>query len=208
MIWDGKKRLILWSGGCDSTLVLLWALQAKNAQIRTISFTHPQLGANLEQTAARAKLKKKLEKKYGTFKSLEFSLGDGHVNQYGMVQPVMWITNAAMTLFKDEDLLVGYIRGDDIWHHRSEVLSIFNTCKKLSGKEGELLFPLEWLDKNKVIGYLYEEGLLKDTFWCEHPKSIGQSCGECSSCKIHSMYRKQVKLTKSGADKVSTGGER
>ena len=122
--------------------------------------------------------------------------GDGHVNQYGMVQPVMWITNAAMTLLEDEDLLVGYIQGDQVWHYRTEVLTIFQTCQKLTGKRGEILFPLEWVDKGEVIRYLHEEGLLKDTFWCERPKSIGRSCGECSSCKIHNMYRKQVKPTK------------
>lgn len=200
MIWDGKNRLVLWSGGCDSTLTLLWALQAKNAQVRTISLIHPQLGANVEQTAAREKLKKKLEKKYGKFESLEFSLGDGHINQYGMVQPVMWITNAAMTLSKHEDLLVGYIQGDDVWHYRSEILTMFRTCQKLTGKKGEILFPLEWLDKGEVIRYLHEERLLKDTFWCEHPKRIGRSCGKCSSCKIHNMYKNQVDLTKIGAD--------
>ena len=198
MIWDGKNRLVLWSGGCDSTLDLVWALKAKNAHVRTISFTHPQLGANLEQTVARSKLKKKLEKKYGAFESLEFSLGDGLINQYGLAQPVMWTTNAAMALLKDEDLLVGYIRGDDVWHYRSELLSIFQICQKLTGKEGEILFPLEWVDKGEVIGYLHEEGLLKDTFWCEKPENIGRSCGECSSCKIHNLHKKQVKLTKSG----------
>ena len=208
MIWDGKNRLVLWSGGCDSTLVLLWALQAKNAHVRTISLTHPQLGANAEQAAARKKLKKKLEKKYGKFGSLEFSLGDGVINQYGMVQPVMWITNAAMTLLEHEDLMVGYIKGDDVWHYQSEIFTIFQICQKLTKKKGEILFPLEWVDKGEVIRYLHEEGLLKDTFWCERPKSIGILCGECGSCEIHSMYKKRVKLTKIGADKASTGGER
>ena len=94
-MWNTKYRMVLWSGGCDSTLALKWALQADDSRVRTISFTHKQLGANAEQIKARLKIKKKLEIEHGKFDSLEFTLGDGHVNQYGLVQPIIWIVQAA-----------------------------------------------------------------------------------------------------------------
>ena len=188
-MWYGGKRLVVWSGGCDSTAALIWALRAKNAQIRTISFTHFQLGANSEQKKARAKIKKKLQKKYGTFESLECSLGDVTIHTEGLIQPLMWVTSACMALLADEDLMVGWVKSDDVWHYKTEMHTLFQTCQTLLEKKGKLLCPCEWYDKFVILEALEEEKLLTDVFWCEQPTKGGRKCGgKCASCKTHDMY--------------------
>lgn len=197
-MWSGEKRLVVWSGGCDSTAALIWALRAKNAQIRTISFSHHQLGAMPEQKRARAKIKKKLQKKYGTFESLECSLGDVIILTEGLIQPLMWITSSCMALSADEDLMVGWVKADDVWHYKTEIHMLFQTLQGLLEKKGKLLCPCEWYDKSIIFEVLKEEKLLTDVFWCESPTSKGQPCQKCPSCKTHNMY-----LTE-GAALVST----
>lgn len=190
-MWEGEKRLVVWSGGCDSTAALIWALRAKNAQVRTISFDHFQLGAMPEQKRARAKIKKKLQKKYGHFSALEYSLGDVVFEQgEGLIQPLMWITSSCMALQNDEDLMVGWVKSDDLWHYKEEVFTLFQTCQKLLGKKGKLLCPCEWYDKSIIFEALKEDGVLTDVFWCEKPTN-GRVCygRKCPSCKTHNMYK-------------------
>lgn len=189
-MWEGEKRLVVWSGGCDSTAALIWALRAKNAQVRTISFTHFQVGAMPEQKRARAKIKKKLQKKYGNFPTLEYSLGDviSEAGE-GLIQPLMWISSSCMALHDDEDLMVGWVKSDDLWHYKAEVFTLFETCQKLLGKKGKLLCPCEWYDKSIIFEALEEENVLTDVFWCEQPTKGGRKCGgKCASCKTHNMY--------------------
>lgn len=90
--------LLLWSGGCDSTLILADALAARHDRlaqacqkcgpqqkdgvggddaVRTISINHPDVPAQAEQAKARTAIRRALTRKYGTWPHTEVTITHG-----------------------------------------------------------------------------------------------------------------------------------
>lgn len=188
-----KSALICWSGGCDSTLLLEDVLRERQHQVRTISILQNQIAGQSSEKIARRILKKKLEAKYGKFDSFEITLKQTTPAVSGqMIQPLIWIPISMIYLRENEDLYLGYIRGDDMWHYRTEIFSMFNTTAQVMAKYGNLCMPLEWTSKNAVIEKLEKSGLYNYTWWCQEFNRL-TPCQDCESCKTHEMYKKYGK---------------
>lgn len=180
--------LVLWSGGADSTL-MLHDLALREEGIRSIGVNYEYVAGNKRFAAARKALLAVFERKGLKIDHAEveintstfhFQLGDG-----GLIQPVVWLSFAQLMLRETEDLCVGYIKGDDIWHHRSELQSMFDDAQLMTGKSGKLRFPVEWEPKWKVIERLQKLELLSLCAWCESSSDSTEACGICASCKTH-----------------------
>lgn len=193
--------LVLWSGGCDSTLVLLQALQKSTPEdpVRTLSIIHPQVWSDSPELMARTALWQRLKKDGHNIKRLEieikhdgeFSAGNG---DGGLPQPPIWLATAIPYLRPDEDLYMGYIRGDDIWHYIGWLHQAFNGMKGLLNLRGSLQIPLEWKSKADVIREFGDDKFKKylEFVWhCESPKGF-KECGECASCERHAAAVKEV----------------
>jgi len=182
-----NKVLLVWSGGCDSTLALTQLLQDKK-EVRTISIKHAQIGASKENSAARLSITRKLvEKGYKINNIGEVEINDRglyiEIPKEGIIQPVIWIGIAAAYLQPDEDLAFGYIRTDDFWHYKTEFEYIFTYLTKMMSKSSSnLLFPVQWFEKTEVIKALREWDLLNLCWTCESPTYDGLSCGTCIPC--------------------------
>jgi 7-cyano-7-deazaguanine synthase in queuosine biosynthesis len=129
----------------------------------------------------------------------------------GLIQPITWIPLAASFLHEKEDLYVGYIRGDDLWHYKSQVYWIFTYLQEVCHKHGVLRLPMEWETKYDVIKKLKEVGLFKLCWTCERPSPKEKPCGECvPCCSMNSaLWRlskepKPKKTTKKDALKISS----
>jgi len=197
-----NDALVLWSGGCDSTLVL-YDLLKEGRSVRTISITNNQIGNDKIQCRARKKIRTWFSKwirkefgKRGMFTSFEVNIssfdhngyqGPGMVDNGSMVQPGLWVNIASLYSTKKEDLFVGWCRGDDIWHHRNSIFNSFgNVSKEVLSKSGSLWAPLEWTRKSEIIRRLKSIGLYDLTIWCEE-NDKKEPCGECVPCRTHNM---------------------
>lgn len=185
-----KQALVCWSGGRDSTLLLHNLLSEEDTIVRAISIIHEQVDDE-RQKEARTKIKEKLVNKFREFTSFEvtISFDEGSPGAYvdnGLIQPVLWIPTASTFLKNEEDLYVGYIRGDDVWHARYQITEIFKNIQYIMGKSGDIKFPLEPMNKADVILELSRTGLLHDTWFCQENGPI--PCGKCSSCETDAMH--------------------
>ena len=113
--------LLMWSGGCDSSLVLAEHLKL-GQPIRTIGVSHN----NIRVSSKLVEVRKKIMEWYGSVKwahsEIELTHGkrcdvdafDG--KEGGLVQPGIWLSVASQYLDREEDLILAYIKGDDVWH--------------------------------------------------------------------------------------------
>lgn len=193
--------LILWSGGCDSTLVLWNACKKAKKEgkemPRALSINHAQVGANREQYRARRSIWKKLKARGYDFKWAEVSIvGKGMfypVSEGHSLQPPIWIPQAVLYLKAKEELQCGWIRGDDTFHHMAEVRWTFNYLMQLSGKSGTLSFPLEWTPKFMVLSELRKAKLVSLPWTCEEPRNW-RACGKCKPCLELKTAQYRLKL--------------
>ncbi len=186
--------LVLWSGGCDSTLVLHNLLKGESPPdgcgVKALSVIHPQVNAHKQQKAARKVLAAKLEAR-----GLRFQRGTLRYKQDGdlfsvpgnsLNQPQLWLLAAASFLEEKEDLYAGWIRGDDAWQHAHQVRAAFDAIQAVSGKTGKLLTPLDGMRKSEVLRELRLLKLADDCWYCEGCTDADTTpCGWCVSCDVH-----------------------
>ena len=199
--------LVLWSGGCDSTLVL-WDLLQKQSRndppIRTLSIDHFAVWAGKEQAAAREKIMAVLRKQGYRVENETVTIrcGDmlcvpvrteGSNTRLRIPQAAIWIGQAVMHLNPDEDMYVGYIRGDDVWHHVREWRWAFQYMAYIVGRTGKLIAPLEWDTKADVIEMLKKAGLFKYCWTCSDPRE-GKQCGRCKECRTQALALHELAL--------------
>lgn len=193
--------LLLWSGGCDSTLLLHDLLTAhankdghagkyvtlkESEFVRTLAINDPQASGFARMAKARAGLLGLIAKKFG-FKHVH---GETSVRRkglfidtpaFGLPQPVLWLLHASLYLDESEDLYAGYVRCDDFWHLSGWIFQAFNAIQAMTRRTGKLLMPLEWVTKSEVIEQLRAARLLRATWSCEIPKN-GRECKKCKPC--------------------------
>jgi 7-cyano-7-deazaguanine synthase in queuosine biosynthesis len=200
--------LVLWSGGCDSTLLLYdlcrqqqaieWSHQyAKGPElkdsekVRAISVFHDQIDDDKAKLEARARTKifEEFKKRGLSFECLSVNVQNLQgETRGGCLESAIWVLSAVPYLKQDEDFYLGYVAEDDIWHNRDSYIRAFNGIQELMGNTGSVKFPLEWEYKLDIIKRLEKEKLLDLTWWCEHPKDK-KPCGTCKSC-----YRMETTL--------------
>lgn len=190
--------LLLWSGGCDSTLLLYTMLKYYNGEVRTIAINHQNVLANGESKKCRTKLIKKLSK-IKKFKHTEINIKHNNNLVYpklgasGLIQPAIWILTASLYLEYDEDLYVGYVKGDDVWHQFNNLTWAFSYIQATIGKIGKIITPFEWVGKFQVIDKLMRLRLISFCWWCGDPAK-GKRCNKCGSCEAHKLSRYERKI--------------
>lgn len=202
--------LILWSGGCDSTLLLFEhatkALAAGENPPRALSISYDdQIPAGQQHRKARQAILKEFRRRGLKVDHAEVSFQkSGPISVEpapGLPQAILWTGIAQTFLMRDEDLYLAYIRGDDIWHYRQWLFDAFGSTQIVLQKDGKLQLPLEWMAKDEVLKELDAAGLLELTWYCETARGTEMKpCGWCASCKTMSAARHLAK-SKWGYDK-------
>ena len=192
-ISKNKHILLLWSGGYDSTLILIEALrQGYSIETLYIDFENNFLKSKRE-LYKRAVIKNKLEDKFSNI------IKDKIVNQTPIIklvgtyfQPAVWLTQSLLNISNDKInyISLGYIRSSDFWHIHADWLTAFNSLQKCLMRSNiiEPLFPLEWLNKKGILSYFkyYYKEIYDLCHTCEMPiMSKGRivDCGKCKCCK-------------------------
>ena len=186
------KHIVVWSGGCDSTLILLDLIK-KGVDVEVLVFDTNRFGDGKREYEenARFNILKTINKKIHINKiSLDFSTdnvcGTGvHLFQ----QPCMI---ALTTIFGQCDSIFyfGYHKGDDFFAESHNILSGSQWLLiSLGNKNIKFSFPLRYMTKDIIIGKLESLGMLDLCHWCEYPDdAIDNSgrCGKCTPCKTYS----------------------
>lgn len=159
-------KAIAWSGGLDSTCILLKALD--NQYFVDICII------DLKE-ADQYKTDKVLQKKLlplikSKYKQQITSVTKHKLNIYSvgsvaMSQPIIWMS--LIPFLSDAPIFeFGYIRGDDFWHVRSELELIFINAIKLIradySNEFKVKFPIEWYTKHDIIDWYYKNKFTKE----------------------------------------------
>jgi len=191
--------LVLWSGGCDSTLILdrLLANSSELNPVRALTIIHDQIYPKKQPALARKKAKAYWKKKGFHLDHVEFNVtrtGNIQANQSGgLSQPMFWLSFSIPYLLEEEDLYLGYVREDCIWHYKKELYGVFENWRKMSRRIGELRTPFEWTHKSAVISVLKDvDDLYKRTWWCEQVSNSKEPCGECTPCETHRTAQWQI----------------
>jgi 7-cyano-7-deazaguanine synthase in queuosine biosynthesis len=199
------KKLVVWSGGADSTLVLHDLAKAESIEpfpepVRSISFEVSQCPGAPEQARARARILEWFKAREYPVSNMVVKIDSGDaLERYGNPQATLWML-ALQALRPDENLYSGYHRGDDFWHGSQHLVYSFHEMQKLGTRTGVWLFPLETLYKYQVIERLKKTGepgrpetsLYPLVWFCGRPtkddgKPHDDPCGRCQPCITHAL---------------------
>lgn len=180
--------LVLWSGGCDSTLILdgLLVNSSEYYPVRALTIIHDQVHPKKQPAKARERAKDYWKKKGYHLDHTEVKItrkGDIQATNYG--QPIFWLSFAIPHLRDKEDLFLGYIREDCVWHRKENLYNVFDEWMKMSRRTGKLRTPFEWAHKSTIVNALKKSGLLKKTWWCEKNSESKKPCGSCFPCQSY-----------------------
>lgn len=194
--------MVIWSGGADSTLVLLQEIERANAARRgdkkhfhhgdstvtALTFKSVQI-VDRGQDKAREVIKEKIKDLPGgehvRYAEVEVKFGGSTEGYTGPSQPqaAIWLTQAALLCGFRERVCFGWVREDDAWHYTAHLHAAWNALMAILGKHSELATPLEWLHKSNVIHELEVRGMLEHVWWCSEPREEDGDLKVCKLCR-------------------------
>ena len=184
--------LLVWSGGMDSTAILLdYASQKKPLTTLYIELKNNELKTKQEKLA-RQKIRQILKDDWDyCFEDREVQIGGlKTVNSFSSVafsmQPMSWLWGTFMGLRSGdafEKVLYGYIISDVFWHIKEKFVTCYDCMAQgLVVVPGYITvpkvhFPLEWYTKEEVVKRHYlstaeKVEILKNTWTCEMPHEV------------------------------------
>lgn len=179
-------KLVAWSGGVDSTAALVKTLEGTEEPVRTFEVDSPHLPANDFQRVSRDALEVEIERDYRSFdrRRASFSLLDPVPDSggHGLHQMGLWLQLLPMYTAPAEDVVLGWISGDDAWHKAHAARQAWAALGEIHGLDGALVTPLEWKTKWWAVRYLEQRGLYRFTWSCPNPDGA-RRCGECHKCR-------------------------
>lgn len=188
----------LWSGGCDSTLVLFTALKrlkewGDQRTIKTYSFIHHQLDSrkmDLEKQRRNMFLAWLEDNGYsGKVQHIDIHIDRHEISASGCPQAALWVINLIPLVESNSIILTGYHKGDCFWEYSvfSDWVKLTTGLLNLFGKNPKFVMPLRDTTKYRIIEKLKTENIYKFTWYCEMPKSDGTVCDYCLPCETHKM---------------------
>lgn len=204
---ESARHYVLYSGGCDSTLLLYEALQQYGPdKVVAISCTFPWLQHHkmIHEIEARKRFLKTLPQELQGFDTININVGwdvTANTKEHrtclyasGLLQAYSWITSVLPFLHPNDWLYIGTIRGDDlITLCFREFCNMFEGCLKLLEREVHLCMPYVALNKSDVISKLIEYGFDESVWFCEQPVSdTSEPCTNCKPCKTHIAALSQI----------------
>lgn len=214
-----KKKLVVLSGGMDSTVVLYWAVQKYGKEnIEAISFNYGSKHNDKELPLAKISCKK-LEiihtiiplplDKY--FKSDLLKSGgeipEGHYAENNMSKTVVPLRNGIMLMIAagraesidGDQVLLGSHAGDHFQYLdcREEFTSSMNTTTILGTKNRvKIVSPFNDIMKWDILKIGVELGVpFEDTWSCYKGSDVDKHCGKCGTCveRTQSFYELGLK---------------
>ena len=192
------SKLLLFSGGFDSTLLLAELVShAKDGEcITAFSLDYGITGESKLRREYESQLLiiRELNKLYPKVKikhetvSIYFNYGrDCMQNVKGLAQPIFWISNMIPFLKDGDELYLGYIREDQAILQEQNIYDLFNAANRIQeNKDIKLCLPNKYYAKYDVIEQLITNypSLIEYCISCESEfyDGVGKVCGRCIPC--------------------------
>lgn len=176
-----RKNLVVWSGGLDSTAILL-NLKANRIDFDTV---YVRLKNNTEKSNAEIQAREKIEQIFnsdGTFFNDHIIDTQDYAGlRCNLPQPFIWLTNIfnLAEFGTYTHIYFGYIKGDCFWQFKNNFVEAFKNCFLLQGRHErdlpELVFNFQDTNKSEIINYYESMGYFgkcvrKEIWTCEYPE--------------------------------------
>lgn len=189
---------LMWSGGCDSTLLLYELLERYGCErVVCVSYKYPWLLDSKYQTeklhreAFKAKMKLRGDK-FANIRHTEFTINQDTItgpmlNTHcgGLPQAVGWLLSIPVYVVSGSYVYDGGIRCDDLTLVLEDYHKLFKSVSNVLSRNLILRQPYLYLEKYQIVEKLFQYDIYEETWFCEIPQAIGVHCGECTPCKTH-----------------------
>ncbi|PJZ18420.1 hypothetical protein CEW46_28660, partial [Bacillus cereus] len=188
-----KPHYVIWSGGCDSTLILAEVARkygSVNNPIKSISLQNPFIANNklLAEQRQRDSILGELKKRGLHIQNTTISFseeGDHYYpQQNGLPQAFLWIAQSLIYVGSD-NIHFGYIRTDDFWQFKNDVLRAIDALGDILGTNPRVNLPLQYSTKSEIIKELKAQNLYHLIWYCESPITDEKPCYNCTPCRTH-----------------------
>lgn len=195
-----KRPLVLWSGGLDSTALVIDLLYKGDIDVMYVDLDNNKILQRHEKKAIK-KLKRIIEDANPPGEIInEHSFGYDYIEPSKSVyaQPALWITAAAFIadVRHHTSVNIAYIKHDDAWHYKTEIINTYNAMNVLicDGNTVPLEFLFEWSTKQNIVDnlkdFVYYKQIMQTIRYCE--ANSKEQCGKCHSCVRHTSEIKEV----------------
>jgi 7-cyano-7-deazaguanine synthase in queuosine biosynthesis len=196
--WNFDKNIkykVCWSGGYDSTYLIIKLLEEK-INFSTLSIISDQMPSMEIQRQRRIQIKKVLVSQFNNFPSTEAEIKYLNISIHqGMTQQPLILFNSLMSLEIDENLMLGYIKGDDFYTHNYNFESLSDYLAKIRYRTYNIYCPLAYMHKYELFDTLKKYKVDKLVWTCENSDSI-VPCNKCETCVKLRLAKYEYNLQK------------
>lgn len=197
--YKGKKVVVPWSGGLDSTTLLI-TLAHVGAEVCALSFSGGNLPNDKHESHARTNLRNIIQKRncgeYIKFKDITLpTLGGMWPGAYKAAQHSLWIKMLPLVIPNADFVFLGYVVGDGCVSQEKEIQKEWNAGNFNIHHDytmPTLVLPLRTFVKpdvcrlfTDVIEREHFDGLDDHITFCQSTTKLGNhlyGCGDCPSC--------------------------
>jgi len=207
-----SKHVVLWTGGMDSTLILLdlyRKLQNDISNIYVLSFSCNRFGASSKvkfEDECRENIIKKyhLEKLNFINVKLDFNSNDFLGRSPGLIQQPIVLTISSIFVPDDSIIYAGYHKGDDFFAVAPDLIqSNMGMLKAMGNKKISFDFPLKWMTKGNIYKILDKHKIADDCQYCEFPEvNSGNPCNNCIPCYTLNRAKKEIEYRQNHTNTV------
>lgn len=195
---DSNKKhiIVLWSGGFDSTALLLGLIEKyfvdntdDNIDIQCVSIDCPNCGESKikRETEAKNKIIKYIKDTYNvdiinSIINVDYSNFNVDNNQ-GVGQPLIWLLSAIPFIPDNSIIYPGYIKGDDALCFVDDIKNLVKYASNFQLKHIDINLKMRYADKREILIYFIEKhpNLLDVCTSCENLK-VDDKCNLCVPC--------------------------
>lgn len=202
-----KTHYVLWSGGCDSTLLLYELLDTYGCKnVVAVSYKYPWLHETkyetekLHREAFKAKLKLR-DEKFNNINHTEFDISTNtisgnfmDVQRGGNPQSIAWLLSIPLYTTSGSIVYTGTIV-EDLPLRIHEYCEIFSNVSKVLDRNIALRMPYLHLTKPQIIEKLFQYDIYEESWFCEMPVGINKPCDNCEPCITHISALSALEIT-------------
>lgn len=215
--------LVLFSGGCDSTLVLHNLLKENlkdySKPIISLAVNHCQVSANKQNKRARnlfiAEMEKRELNSYWQHCEIDISSNMNATvgGSFSLSQPIIWSMLSMLYVKNNDTIYFGYHKSDDFWMHKEAFENAIKNICRINDKNVNIEYPLKDYYKADIIKTLKTRGLYDMCWYCENEKYIDSTldeytpCGNCTPCITHRTALWQIETFYSNNTETKIGND-
>lgn len=191
---NDKRIAVMWSGGKDSTYLIMKALEAGEL----VTGLYVQVENNQNKVGSEIKALEALTweiqnlypKQFEVKTIASVDLAETYDVKWG--QPVIWLFAASYVVSSEKfkSLQVGYILCDGIISYLDDLKSLWKMMAGIVRRDEPvpLEFPLWRTDSGTIKDYFhYHNDLKQHLVFCENPVE-GAPCHYCDKCKVEGLH--------------------